>query len=188
MNATILKIDKRKARDGGNFWYIFFKSFEGRSYRTCVYEKYRNFSNWYDIIKGNKIGLMLTGLIAGDKIVDADSDFKILKAAPQIPDASKVAAIPDNAPKVNVITNFCDLCGNQIAKGEITCNMKVNIGAEIEENCSGEIDKSADEYINLIIHIACRDEIFNKIGAANSFERKKIDDNLILIAKTKAAK
>jgi len=213
MIATILKIEKQKAKDGGFFWYIFFKSLEGKSFRACVYEKYRNYSKWIDIIKNNRVGVVLSDLeIKSGKIIDADSNF-IMQcqmsistapiAAPIVheyyrpagappagstkPDIAKAITPPDHAVKAIVAPIYCDLCGKIIQK-EISCNLKVNIGAVIEENCSGEMDKSADEYINLEIHLTCRNELFDRIGGANDFNRKKIDSDLVEKAKAKAAR
>lgn len=196
MIATILKIEKQKAKEGGNFWYIFFKSLEGKSFRACIYERYRNYANWIEIIKNNRIGLVLSDLeIKSGKIIDADSNFKEQNkmttstapaAAPIVheyyrpagstkPDIAKAITPPDHAPKAIVAPIYCDLCGKIIQK-EISCNLKVNIGTP------------ADEYINLEIHLTCRNELFDKIGGANDFNRRKIDNELIEKAKLKAVK
>jgi hypothetical protein len=74
MQMEVLKIVKHESKLGGkgNFWYIFFKSELGLSYRTCVYEKFRNFRNWSKVIP-NGVGLKLENLRVIGKLVDADS-------------------------------------------------------------------------------------------------------------------
>ena len=75
MIATIIKIQKRKSRYGGYFYYAFFKDDKGKSFYTCLYPKMRNFSRWNKILK---VGVTLAGLhtVKGKaKLIDADSRF-----------------------------------------------------------------------------------------------------------------
>lgn len=76
MTATIIKLEKKRSKYGGFFWYVFFKSLMGKSYYTCVYEKMRNYSRWKRVLD---IGITLTGLKLSNKkpnLIDADSRFK----------------------------------------------------------------------------------------------------------------
>ena len=176
MTGEIMKIEKKKAKDGGSFWYIFFKMKEtGKSARSCIYERMRNFAKWEDIIKNNKFGLVLSNLIMLEgNLIDADSDFKILKA-----DVPKVDPVPDRPKEANVATNICDLCGKYVNNKNL-CHLKVNIG-EIEDTDGKIIDD-----IPLSIHSACRDQLYEKIGTGTAVERKRIDADLIAKAKAQA--
>lgn len=76
MTCEIIKLQKKKSRYGGHFYYVFFKSLMGKSYYTCVYEKMRNFARWKKVLD---IGVTLTGLKLSNKkpnLIDADSRFK----------------------------------------------------------------------------------------------------------------
>lgn len=75
MTAEIIKIQKKKSRYGGYFYYAFFKSLAGKSYYTCVYERMRNYSRWKKVLD---VGITLTGLKLSKKkpnLIDADSRF-----------------------------------------------------------------------------------------------------------------
>lgn len=76
MKATLLKVDKKPSRFGGEFYYLFFKGEDGKSYRSCVYPKYGNFKRWHGIV--NKVGAVLDNLIAKGSMIDADSFPKIV--------------------------------------------------------------------------------------------------------------
>jgi len=80
MILTIIKIEKKPSRYGSHFFYCFFKSIDGRkSYYTCLYPKMRNFSRWSKVMD---VGTTLSNLhlVKGkDKLVDADSKFRIVK-------------------------------------------------------------------------------------------------------------
>jgi len=85
MKAKVTKIDIRKSFQGGFFYYIFFKSDEGKSYKTCIYPRYGNFARWkpiierWESIKYSIQELWLNGLITKSKnLIDADSYFEIL--------------------------------------------------------------------------------------------------------------
>ncbi len=78
MTASIIKIQKKRSRYGGFFYYVFFKSLMGESYYTCVYEKMRNFSRWKRILD---VGVVLSGLklySKGKNLIDADSRFQVV--------------------------------------------------------------------------------------------------------------
>jgi len=77
MKAMLLKTEKRTSKFGGNFYYLFFKGEDGKSYRSCLYPNYGNFRRWQDII--GKENIALDGLIAKGKMIDADSFPRIIK-------------------------------------------------------------------------------------------------------------
>lgn len=82
MKARVLKIEKHDSKlpDKGSFYYIFFKGIEDcKSYRSCIYEKFRNFQNWKAIIQNNNIGLLLDNLVAQGNLINADSIPKIIR-------------------------------------------------------------------------------------------------------------
>ena len=185
MTAEILKIEKQAASDGGFFWYIFFKDKKGgRSYRACVYERFRNFAKWKKIIAENITGLILSGLdvLDGD-VVDADSDFTI-EFRPQKGPAA-IDPVTSNASKRNVATVLCGICGKKIDLG-VLCQMTINVGAPKDDCVSCGNDekiKLPDEYTTIKIHLKCRDDFYNRIGKANIYEKEQIDAELIAIAK-----
>jgi len=80
MIATITKIQKKRSRYGGYFFYVFFTSADNKkSYYSCLYPKMRNFARWKKIMD---IGTTLTNLklVKGkDKLVDADSKFVVVE-------------------------------------------------------------------------------------------------------------
>lgn len=79
MNGTITSIEKKPAKTGGYFYYVFFSLEDGKSAKTCVYPKYRNFKRWESLIKSFESGLpvSVTGLIfKKDRLVDADSPVR----------------------------------------------------------------------------------------------------------------
>lgn len=85
MIAEILKITLRPCRNGDKkFYYIFFKSEEGESFKTCTSPDFRNYRKWKDIIENNRYGIKLGNLrlirIRCEWFVDADSDFRIIES------------------------------------------------------------------------------------------------------------
>ena len=78
MTCEIIKIQKKKSRYGGYFYYAFFKSLTGKSYYTCIYERMRNYSRWKKVLD---VGITLTGLklsTKGKNLIDADSRFNVV--------------------------------------------------------------------------------------------------------------
>jgi len=71
MRATLLKTQEQKSRFGGHFFYAFFKGEDGRSYRSCLYPQYGNFSRWRSFI--GREGVILEGLNTKGTMIDADS-------------------------------------------------------------------------------------------------------------------
>jgi hypothetical protein len=50
MKAKIVKVSSKSSIYGGIFYYMFFKSQSGDSYKSCIYPKMRNFINWRNLI------------------------------------------------------------------------------------------------------------------------------------------
>lgn len=75
--VKVTGVQRSKSRFGGDFFYVFFKDMEGKSYRTCIYPKYRNFAMWGDLIEERSrksIDIYLTGLTERKEgQIDADS-------------------------------------------------------------------------------------------------------------------
>jgi hypothetical protein len=75
MKAQILKWNKKPSAQGSHFYYVFLKGEDGKSYRTCVYPHYNNFSRWQPYI--DKTGIWLDNLrLKSEKLIDADSEFR----------------------------------------------------------------------------------------------------------------
>ena len=83
MRAIYLKHTKRPSQFGGFFYYIFLKCEDGRSYRTCIGDNFRNFIKWDNIIKnaesGDELINLRTKLYKGEMIIDADSNPTLKK-------------------------------------------------------------------------------------------------------------
>lgn len=65
---------------GGDFYYIFFKSDKGKSYKTCIYPHFGNYKRWASIIESNPDNseIWLNNLnIKNGNLIDADSLFTI---------------------------------------------------------------------------------------------------------------
>ena len=81
MNAEILEIsEKMKSKYGGDLYYIFFKTEDGKSFKTCVATSMRNFITWKRVIVDKMIGAKLGGLrIKSGNVIDADSRIFLIK-------------------------------------------------------------------------------------------------------------
>jgi hypothetical protein len=75
MKAQLLKVQKQPSKYKGYFHYLFFKGEDGKSYRSCVGDAYRNWVNWRDIIANfdESEPLWLDGLKLKGSLIDADS-------------------------------------------------------------------------------------------------------------------
>jgi len=79
MIATILKIERKPSKYGGQIKVVFFKGNDGNSYYTYIYDKMFNAKRWNKILKEG-IVLKNLKLLKGKKnIIDADSRFEIIK-------------------------------------------------------------------------------------------------------------
>jgi len=74
MKLKVLKIAQHRSKRNPNylFSYVFFKSLEdGRSYKTCISEEFRNYRWWKDIEIGDIIEVN-NEMIRGN-LIDADA-------------------------------------------------------------------------------------------------------------------
>lgn len=86
MRAKPIKVQVQKAWSyGQEFYYVFFKGDDGKSYRTCLSPICGNFKRWQPIIEKVRAGweIWLDNLVTrkdkdGRLIVDADSLFTIV--------------------------------------------------------------------------------------------------------------
>ena len=84
MKAKIIKIVERDSKHGGIFYYVFFKGEDGKTYKTCLYPRLKNFSRWYPVLKSfqeeQKKEIWLKNLIVLKKnLLDADSLFNVIR-------------------------------------------------------------------------------------------------------------
>jgi len=82
MRCKVLRITEQPSKQGGIFYYVFLKSEDEKSFKTCLYPNYRNFTTWQPIIALNKtrevwIDNVDTVEKNGETIVDADSKIVI---------------------------------------------------------------------------------------------------------------
>lgn len=75
MIATLNKITKHPSKWGGDFYYLFFKTEDGESCKSCVTPNYRNWQRWREIVLNFQEShpLVIKNLIIKNGIVDADS-------------------------------------------------------------------------------------------------------------------
>lgn len=77
MKAQLLKItSKQPSKHEGNYYYLFFKGEDGKSYRSCVVDIYRNWANWRDVINNfdESSPIWLDALrLKSNGFIDADS-------------------------------------------------------------------------------------------------------------------
>lgn len=72
MKATLIRTSSMPSKKGGTLWYAFFKGEDGKSYRSCIWDRCRNFSNWKSFLDSKDISLdNLLKLKEG--FIDADS-------------------------------------------------------------------------------------------------------------------
>lgn len=85
-DAWITKISKvPSSLHGGDLFYIFFKGYDGKSYKTCTSTKYRNFSLWKPLCENpdHAVGMICRGLRAvSPGFVDADYLSKVSMPKP----------------------------------------------------------------------------------------------------------
>jgi len=80
MNAEILKVTTTPSKFGGIVFVAYFKTEEGKSYKSWIDPKNRNYSKWTSILNKGA-GTKVEGLRVFDeerKIVDADSEVKAI--------------------------------------------------------------------------------------------------------------
>jgi hypothetical protein len=86
IKAKILRIEKKPSKYSSTlpFYYIFFKTLDGRSLKTCASPIYRNYMNWSRIVDNATPGEtwldgLITKTVRGEEIVDADSVPRIIE-------------------------------------------------------------------------------------------------------------
>lgn len=83
MNARVLKISKKPSRYGQDFYYIFCKTDDGISCKSCVSPQYGNYVKWSGLISkmerinDHEINATLLGIKLRGKLIDADVLGKI---------------------------------------------------------------------------------------------------------------
>jgi len=82
MKAKIVGFREVPGKYSAHFYLIFFRTVEGKNYRTYADPANRNYPRWAKIIEASKTGeIWLDNLILktvkGQEIVDADSEIKI---------------------------------------------------------------------------------------------------------------
>lgn len=84
MRAKPIKVQEQKSFiEGQNFFFVFFKDEDGKSYRTCISPTCGNFKRWEPILREVRAGfeVWLDGLILrGSRLIDADSRFTIARS------------------------------------------------------------------------------------------------------------
>ena len=113
MIAEIMKIVPTPSKFGGQFWYVFFKGEDGKSFRSCV-AKYddkgrpmRNFKKWEGIInRSDAVGLIIDGLRLKGDYIDADSNPVVLGDPPPVEQEPEIKEKPVPA-------------SEEVARGEI---------------------------------------------------------------------
>jgi hypothetical protein len=78
MKAKVTKVTEQPSRMGGIFYYVFLKTADGKSVKTCIFPKFGNARRWMPLIeKARKLKdgeeLWLDGLNMKGSLVDADS-------------------------------------------------------------------------------------------------------------------
>lgn len=80
MILVITKIERKKSRYGGDFFYVFFRTpSKSQTFYSCIYTKLRNYRRWEKVLN---VGTTLSNLrlVNGkDKLIDADSNFKVVE-------------------------------------------------------------------------------------------------------------
>jgi hypothetical protein len=84
MKAKVLKIEQKKSYQGGDFYYVFLKGEDGRSFKTCLYPRFRNFTQWkpilekWEALKYSVSELWLNNLnVKSGNLIDADSQIRM---------------------------------------------------------------------------------------------------------------
>ncbi len=83
MKVKPIKVEKQMSwTPGQEFYYMFFRGDDGKSYRTCLSPSCGNFKRWRPIIDRIQSGLKdiwLDGIIVrGKNLIDADSMFTVV--------------------------------------------------------------------------------------------------------------
>jgi hypothetical protein len=82
MKVTATGFQQEKSHYGGEVFVVFFKTEEGKSARTWLYPKNRNFQRWRPVLDllSRKQEAILDGVrFVGCRLIDADSMFTFSK-------------------------------------------------------------------------------------------------------------
>jgi len=79
MKLTLMKVKREKSRYGGHCFGLFFRSDEGKSYRSWLYPFCNNFVKWKLVLESGE-GTEIENLkLKTPHIVDADSEPRIIR-------------------------------------------------------------------------------------------------------------
>lgn len=96
MRALLLRTQKLPSKYGGMLYYAFFKGEDGKSYRSCLHDRCKNFDRWKKFL--GRTNIYLDGLkLCKDSItmIDADSHPEELYEKPN-PNVVKKQARPSS--------------------------------------------------------------------------------------------
>ena len=81
MRYQVTGISKNPSKYTGSFYYMFFKDEQGKSIRTCLDPKMRNFKRWQTFIERveKKEEFSLDNLKLKGNMIDADSQPKLVE-------------------------------------------------------------------------------------------------------------
>jgi len=105
MKAMVMGRKVNTSKYGGKFYYVFFKDNEGKSYRTCIHDKCRNFNKWKSVVESNSNPILDNLNVIKETLVDADSNFTII---------GNCGVLAENARSKNVVCGK----GNHFLKGQ----------------------------------------------------------------------
>ena len=92
MKAELTGVSRKKSKYGNDFYYLFFKGDDGKSYKTCIYSNMRNFEKWKKYIilpRGSIIGNLR---VKEKNLINADSTPKLI-AMPKFNNEPKVKKV-----------------------------------------------------------------------------------------------
>lgn len=76
MTGEIIKIEEKKSKNGGKYYFILFRLEDGKTALTYLVPKHRNFKRWKPYLK---VGTILENLRLKNGIVDGDSFIRPYK-------------------------------------------------------------------------------------------------------------
>lgn len=126
MKAKILKADLKKSKHNGYFYHVFFKTDNGKSFRSCVYKECHNYSRWDKVVREFKAGkeVWLDNLfLVNDAIISADSDFRVAECdiQTQIKEEVEETVVNENAPAKAQVCKYCGKETYYVVKGRGFC-------------------------------------------------------------------
>lgn len=73
MTGEIIKIEEKKSRNGGKYYFVLFRLEDGKTALTYLVPEHRNFNRWQPYLK---VGTILENLRFKNGIIDGDSLIK----------------------------------------------------------------------------------------------------------------